>query len=233
MTEPRSSERLADVETRSLMSLGSSNDAIYRMVRGAVANRHPGGGLLIDVGCGNGELWPYLNDRFDRYLGLDAIRHSGFPQQGEFHKLDFDRDQVDMFDDAADVVAAVEVIEHLENPRLFFRKLVKMAKPNGLIVVTTPNQLSLLSLVILVVKKEFNAFREAPGLYPAHLSALLEIDLRRIANESGLVGAEIRFSNQGRMPMLDYRWPSFCKGQLFSENVAIVARKPAAGADCG
>ena len=116
MTNPRSSEKLADVETWPLMSLGSSNDAIYRMVRSAVSNRLAGGGLLIDVGCGNGQLWPYLRDRFDRYVGLDAQRHSEFPSRNEFHKLDFDRDSVDAFADTADVGAAVEVVEHLENP---------------------------------------------------------------------------------------------------------------------
>ena len=52
----------------------------------------------------------------------------------------------------ADVVTALEVIEHLENPRAFCRELARVAKPGGWVVVTTPNQLSLLSLLSLVVK---------------------------------------------------------------------------------
>lgn len=208
------------------MSRGSSNDAIYEMVRSAVARRHPGGGLLIDAGCGNGQLWQYLRDCFSRYIGLDSIGYGKFPAEGDYRKLNFDQDSVDEFEGAAEVIAAVEVIEHLENPRLFFRKLIKMAKPNGLIVVTTPNQLSLLSLLTLLLKNQFNAFREAPGLYPAHLSALLEIDLRRIAAECGLADVEILYSNSGRFPGLSLRWPRWFRGRLFSDNVGLIARKP-------
>ncbi len=53
-------------------------------------------------------------------------------------------------------------------------------------IVTTPNQLSLLSKLTLVLKNEFNAFQA--GSYPAHLTALLEADLRRIGVECGWVG---------------------------------------------
>lgn len=85
----------------------------------------------------------------------------------------------------AQVVAAVEIIKHLENPRAFVRELVRLVCPGGTIVVTTPNQLSLLSKWTLMIKGQFNAFQDGPGLFPAHLSALLEIDLRRIARECG------------------------------------------------
>lgn len=74
-------------------------------------------------------------------------------------------------------------IEHLENPRAFIRVLVRLTKPGGWVFVTTPNQLSLLSQMTLMLKNQFNAFQEAPSLYPAHITALLEIDLIRITTE--------------------------------------------------
>ncbi len=86
-----------------------------------------------------------------------------------------------MPDEAADVVAAVETIEHLENPRAFVRELVRLVKPDGWVIVTTPNQLSLLSLITLLIKHRFSAFQDVH--YPAHLTALLEVDLKRIAAE--------------------------------------------------
>jgi hypothetical protein len=61
-----------DVEERGRQSRGTSGSAIYAMVTEALAGRHPGGGLLLDVGCGSGSLWPYLRDRFDRYMGADS-----------------------------------------------------------------------------------------------------------------------------------------------------------------
>jgi len=44
------------VETRARQSLGISGDPIYRAVADAVTERHSCGGILIDVGCGAGNL---------------------------------------------------------------------------------------------------------------------------------------------------------------------------------
>ena len=46
-------------------------------------------------------------------------------------------------DKSFDVVTATEVIEHLENPRLFLRDINRVLKPGGLCVLSTPNILNL------------------------------------------------------------------------------------------
>ena len=56
------------VETRARQSLGISGDPVYRAVTDAVTERHSGGGILIDVGCGAGNLWSYLRSRFEDTL---------------------------------------------------------------------------------------------------------------------------------------------------------------------
>jgi len=83
------------------------------------------------------------------------------------------------------------------------RKLVRLANPGEWVVVTTPNQLSLLSLLTLLVKHRF----QADVHYPAHLTALLEIDLRRIAAEVGLAEFEIEYSLAGRIPLTARHYP--------------------------
>jgi 2-polyprenyl-3-methyl-5-hydroxy-6-metoxy-1,4-benzoquinol methylase len=105
------------------------------------------------------------------------------------------------------------------------RQLARVAKPGGVVIVTTPNQLSLLSKMTLVIKNQFNAFQEAPGL-PAHLTALLEIDLLRIASECGLSGPTIHYTNSGRIPFTPLNWPRWLRGKPFSDNVILMARKP-------
>lgn len=216
-----------EVEARARTSLGASGDAVYRMVERAVAERHPGGGTLVDVGCGSGALWPYVHRRFERYVGVDAVRYPGFPAAGEFHPLDLDRGEAPLPDGCADVAAGVETIEHLENPRGFVRLLARLARPGGWVVVTTPNQHSLLSLATLLLRGEHNAFRDAS--YPAHLTALLEVDLRRIARECGLVDAAVLFSGRGRVPGTGRHWPAALgRGwpRGFSDNLLLAARKP-------
>jgi 2-polyprenyl-3-methyl-5-hydroxy-6-metoxy-1,4-benzoquinol methylase len=214
------------VEARALKSGGISNDAILAMVRRALDRRKISGECLVDVGCGTGNLQPYVRDKFHRYIGVDAVRYPGFPNDAEFSKLDLDTGQVPLPDGIADVVAAVEVIEHLENPRDFMRKLVRLARPGGRIIVTTPNQLSFLSLLTLIVKQRFQAFQDVH--YPAHLTALLPVDLTRIAAECGLEEIDIEYSLAGRMPLTARNFPRMVSRRfprLFSESMMVIGTK--------
>lgn len=215
------------VEERARLSLGSSGEAIYRMVADAVAERVAAGGTLVDVGCGSGKLWPFLRARFGRYVGVDAVRYDGFPADGEFVAADLDAGAVPLPDASADAVVAVETIEHLENPRAFVRTLARLAKPGGWVFITTPNQLSLLSRATLLARGEHNAFRDAS--YPAHITALLEVDLRRIAAECGLQEVFVRYSGSGRLVLTGAhypRWVSRLWPRGLSDNVLLAGRKP-------
>ncbi len=215
-----------DVEARARQSEGSSDAAIYYMVAEVLRAHHKGGGLLVDVGCGSGQLWSVVQEDFARYVGVDVVRYAGFPEAADFHLDDLDLGRTSLPDECADVVAAVETIEHLENPRAFMRELVRLAKPGACLVVTTPNQLSLLSLFTLVIKKRFSAFQDVH--YPAHLTALLDVDLKRIAAECGLIDVHIVYSLQGRLVLTPWHYPRFL-AQVFpralSDNLLLIGRK--------
>lgn len=216
----------AEVEARARQSRGTSDAAIYEMVAETLKARGVTGGLLVDVGCGAGQLRPFVEPRFARYIGVDVVRYEDFPAEAEFTKVDLDTGRVALPDASADVVAAVETIEHLENPRAFLRELVRLVSPGGWVVVTTPNQLSLLSLFTLVVKNRFSAFQDVH--YPAHLTALLEVDLRRIAGECGLVDVDVVFSCAGRVVLTSFHYPKFLARifpRALSDNVLLIGRK--------
>lgn len=201
------------------------------MVVEEIAARPHRGGTLIDVGCGKARLLPLVRSLCESYIGVDIVRYDDFPPSAQFVKSNLDALPVAGLPDAsAEVVVSIETIEHLENPRALMRELARLAKPGGLIVVTTPNQLSLLSLLTLLIKGQFNQFQEAPGLYPAHITHLLEVDMMRIARECGLVRAKVAYSNQGRMPYSARHWPSVFRGRWFSDNLMLAANKPGDGA---
>jgi 2-polyprenyl-3-methyl-5-hydroxy-6-metoxy-1,4-benzoquinol methylase len=216
------------VEGRARKSRGISNRDILNMVVRALEKRRISGQCIADVGCGQGDLFACVRTRFSRYVGIDAVRYDDFPDEAEFSLLDLDSGRIPLEADSADVVAAVEVIEHLENPRDFMRKLVSVAKPGGWVIVTTPNQLSLLSLLTLIVKHRFQAFQDVH--YPAHLTALLEIDLRRIAIECGLTNIGIEYTLAGRIPGTARHYPGFisrCFPRALSENVLVIGQRAA------
>ena len=218
--------RVLDEHAR--LSLGSSHEAIYRMVRRALAARRITGECFIDVGCGGGQLRPFVQDRFARYVGMDGVRFDGFPADAEFHQLDLDgRSPLPADDASADVAAAVETIEHVENPRALARELVRLVKPGGWIILTTPNQRSLLSLVTLITKGRFSAFQDSN--YPAHITALLDVDLLQIGSEIGLTDAAIEYTRHGRVPLTPRHYPTALSTlfpRALSDNLLYIARKP-------
>jgi 2-polyprenyl-3-methyl-5-hydroxy-6-metoxy-1,4-benzoquinol methylase len=215
------------LEVRARQSLGSSSDAIYRLVVDTVRARGLGGGRLVDVGCGTGRLWHLLHQEFSSYCGLDVIHYADFPAHAEFRGADLDCRDWPIESDVADLVVAIETIEHVENPWAFVRHLVRIARPGGWILVTTPNQLSWLSLASLVTRQRFSAFSDAN--YPAHRTALLECDLRRMAADARLESVDVRYSGSGRVPTTPWHYPrgiSHLWPRAFSDNVMLFGRKP-------
>ncbi len=214
------------VEERALASAGRSNTAIYEMVADAFHTRDVRGERLIDVGCGHGAAWQHLKGRFSEYVGVDVVWYNDFPSDGTFVTADLDGGPIPVADATADAVVAVETIEHLENPRAFVRELVRLTKPGGWVVITTPNQLSLLSLLTLMTKGQFSHFQD--GSYPAHITALLEVDLVRIATECGLANIGTDYSRQGRIVFTGRHYPRMVS-RLFpracSDNLVVVGQK--------
>lgn len=216
---------------RAVLSAGQSSEAIHDLVRSALVTIGAERGVCIDVGCGTGDLARRLAPSFARYVGADVVRHAGFPAEVPFVEVDLDGGRVNLDSDTADVVVCVETIEHVENPRALARELARLARPGGFVLVTTPNQLSLHSKLGLVLRNEFPHFQEARGLYPAHITALLEIDLTRILREAGLVETSVLYSGSGRIPFTDRPWPNFLRGttgflaRTFSDNVLVLGQK--------
>ena len=214
------------LEARARQSLGQSGDAIYSAALTGL-RRRAARGAVVDVGCGTGRLRSLLSGLATSYVGVDAVRYDGFPLDAPFLAGDLNREPIPVADASADIALSLETIEHLENPRAFCRELVRVTKPGGWLLVTTPNQRSLVSLGALLLKEHFSAFRDSS--YPAHQTALLDTDLRRIAAENALQDIDIEFTCAGRLPLSGAYYPravSRAFPRSLSDNVLLFARKP-------
>jgi 2-polyprenyl-3-methyl-5-hydroxy-6-metoxy-1,4-benzoquinol methylase len=215
------------LELRARQSLGASDDVIYAAAASALRRRGVRG-RIVDVGCGVGRLRTFLGDTIESYAGVDAIEYEGLSTGIAFLRADLNRDPIPVPDRSADAAISIETIEHLENPRAFVRELVRIVKPGGWIVVTTPNQRSVLSLGALLVKGHFSAF--GARNYPAHQTALLDTDLSRIAADNDLCDVSIEFTRVGRMPLAGAHYPrllSHMFPRALSDHVLLIARKRA------
>jgi len=209
------------MQTIGKQTLGRSNDAIYGMALRALAVAPMHSGVAVDVGAGAGNFTRILAERFEYVHALDACPPADLPANAVFHETDLNSPWP-LADGAADLLLALEVVEHLENPRHFFREITRVLRPGGCGFVSTPNNHSLSSLLTFLSKGQHRAF-QAPS-YPAHITPVLKIDLERMLGENDLHLLGFFYSNHDTLPLLhtEIRFG----GPLFSFNFGVLFQKP-------
>lgn len=211
-------------------SAGVSDSFIYPCIERLVRD-HKLGGRVLDYGAGKGHLTKILaaTGQFTKVSGTDLMsRPYDLPAGIDWIENDLN-DAPPIPDASYDLVVAAEVIEHLENPRSMVRDIFRILRPGGKIIVTTPNNESLRSLVAVAFRGHFVAFLD--GSYPAHITALLRKDLERILLEAGFTRPDFSFTNHGGVPKFPtIAWQTLSmgilKGMRFSDNVLALATKP-------
>jgi 2-polyprenyl-3-methyl-5-hydroxy-6-metoxy-1,4-benzoquinol methylase len=211
-------------------SRGTSADSIYRLVSGK-AQELQVSGTVFDFGAGTGNFARILceNPNITSVIATDIVDYGENYQDSKlewvFHDLN---DNVALNSETVDAIFAVEVIEHLENPRHLAREWFRVLKPGGHILVSTPNNESWRALLSLIVKSHFSAFTGAS--YPAHITALLRLDIERIFAEAGFSQITFYYTDHGLIPKVAERtWQAssggLLKGLRYSDNLLCVATK--------
>lgn len=210
-------------------SCGASSDIIYNRIIQIVEGYNLRGRLL-DYGAGVGHLTRRLwaMHRFEEVHGIDLLpRPDDLSFEIAWHCLDLNQEGP-LPADTFDTLIAAEVIEHLENPRLVAREWYRLLKPGGVVVLSTPNNESIRSLLSLVMRGHYVEFDDS--CYPAHITPLLRKDLARILSEAGFSDVRFQFSDRGgvpRLPTVSWQQVSLglLKGCRFSDNVIAIAVK--------
>ena len=120
------------------------DDSMVQLVKWAREELRPGM-TLLDLGCGHGnfvvdELMPLWGERVG--YDVDAEATSG---NVSMTRVVHGRPGTLPFEDGTfDVVTTLWVLEHVEDPTLFLREIVRVLKPGGLWVFATPNAKSLI-----------------------------------------------------------------------------------------
>ncbi|MBV8765447.1 MAG: class I SAM-dependent methyltransferase [Hyphomicrobiales bacterium] len=206
---------------------GTSSDSIKRLVMRMVRDNRIHGRVL-DFGAGTGQLIKLMSKLEGIELfGADILpRPRDIPDHVTWHQGDLN-DRLAQSSRFFDAVICSEVIEHLENPRATFRTINAILKQDGKLLLTMPNQENIRSFLNLIFRGHFAQFR-APD-YPAHITALLRLDLVRICAETGFSEPRFLYTDDGWMPITRTTWQKFSfdllKGRLFSDNLGMLATK--------
>jgi 2-polyprenyl-3-methyl-5-hydroxy-6-metoxy-1,4-benzoquinol methylase len=125
-------------------------------------------------------------------------------------------------DQTIDLLISLEVIEHLENPRHFFRQMNRILKPGAFALITTPYNLNFFARLLFLFKGQHRHFQDYS--YPAHITVLLPIDLIRLAAENDLQITGWFYNHHDVLPLFKKGifWPS----SLFSNSIGVLLQKP-------
>jgi len=113
---------------------------------------------VLDVGCGRGYFTKHFVVNGNKVLGIDYSKNAIEFAQNNFgnESLLFEvLDVVDLIEkkDEFDVVIANNLIEHIENPNAFLRECHRILKPDGFLIISTPNLYSFRNIISIIFKK--------------------------------------------------------------------------------
>jgi SAM-dependent methyltransferase len=102
-------------------------------------------GKLLDVGCGLGFFLKRMQNIYDSY-GVDVSEYSVEETRKVALKARVhiaSATELPFHDDYFDIITAFDIVEHLENPEVFFREASRLLKKDGMLLISTPNPASL------------------------------------------------------------------------------------------
>ena len=137
------------------------------------------GKFVLDLGCGGRELSWGAKKRGLEYRGLDISDGN------------FETDPFPVEDESVDIVIALALIEHLHNPDNFMKESLRVLKPGGVIVLSSPNW-----------RYSWRTFYDNP----AHVQPYSEKSIRVLVEAYGLVNCGVVPGLRVK-PRWMYFWP--------------------------
>jgi len=104
------------------------------------------------------------------------------------------QESLDYADNSFDIVLAVEVIEHLENPWYFFREAIRVLHNDGVLIFTTPNVASLMSRWTYFIEGVFPYFREESFVGCYHVTPIFPWAVERCCLTTSAHIEDIKYS---------------------------------------
>lgn len=180
----------------------------------ACADLVPPSQRLLDVGCGDGALSLLVQPKVAEVHGIEWAQHAMERAQTRgvlVRRCDLNRDSFPYEDGWFDAVACVDVIEHVLDPRRLLKEIHRILRPDGVVILTTPNVRYIHFLSELLFRGRFpKTSNDAEGYDGGHLHYFTFDDL-------GALLAEARFGALEEYGL--YRWAGLSRWGKVKEAV--------------
>jgi len=181
-----------DAAKRGRISSNSYNDltihalpGLHDYVASLVQMHVPVGGSIIDLASGSGAMCARLTDMGYKLTAVDYVEEN-FKSHGDvpFYKVDLNGEFQTEIKQKFNCVLAMEIIEHLENPRAFIRSITNLLEDDGVIVLTTPNISCPASKVQFIKTGTFEWFDDEKYTSEGHITPVSPWLISKIFSEN-------------------------------------------------
>jgi SAM-dependent methyltransferase len=225
----------------------STNETVFRL---AVPHVRPGA-RAMDLGAGEGFFSKMIGDFVEAQYIVDPATILAAcdvaPEIFRYRRIDCDRigedGKLPYADEAFDIVFSLEVIEHVEDQFAFCREIMRVLRPGGLAILSTPNVLNVNSRVRILHSGFATLFDPLPlstvdAVHTSgHIHPISYYYLAYALKRAGAVSVSVvfdRLKNSARFLRALF-WPIIALGnaglrarlrrkrpQVFSENLALL-----------
>src|SRR5687767_1736660 len=140
---------------------------------------------VLDLGAGEGAFTQRLLDAGLQVSAAD-LESGRFRLKVPCQNLNLNLDFHDKWNQKFDLVVAIEILEHLHNPRHFISNCLETLNSNGFLLVTSPNTESWLSRIRFLRDGHFLWFDEWDYQSYGHLTPVFSWQIMQICGELGV-----------------------------------------------
>ncbi len=150
------------------------------------------GAAILELGAGSGAMSLRLLDLGFQVTAADFVGE-GFTLHDRvpFKLVDLNTSFSQEFEGTFDGIVAIELIEHLENPRNFVRECRKILEPGGTLLITTPNVDNPVSKALFLREGSFMWFNDFNYQTDGHITPIMQWELDKLIYESKMNVASI------------------------------------------
>lgn len=125
-------------------SIPSDNPIHQRLLKAYVLAADLVKGDLLEVGCGEGRGIDWILPHVSKYTAIDKIEPVIEKLKVKYPASKFLSGNIPPLsvfaDNSFDSIVSFQVIEHIENDKLYLKEIHRVLKPGGIALVTTPNR---------------------------------------------------------------------------------------------
>ncbi|MDO9338952.1 MAG: methyltransferase domain-containing protein [Bacteroidales bacterium] len=155
---------------------------------------------ILDFGCGQGAFSQRL---VDTGMIVDACDINTDQIKAKVNKkiaLDLNKEiNPDSFSEKYDMLIALEILEHLQNPWKYLNDCLTLLKDDGIIVLSTPNISNFASRLRFFMRGSLIAF-ENPDLVHGHITPLSFVQIENMCDHFRL--EILKKGNAGTVPII-------------------------------